>query len=357
MAWLGLLLGILAAGLLVPRLLATLDRAGARRPNHRGVELPTPAGIAVLVPGLVVLGMLTVLTPLLAWAWLSATGAQMPIGLPGVPGALADVPDEIPSTALFASAWAAFLTPVFPILLFPLACAAAGLVDDLVGGEERGLRGHGGAARRGRTSTGAVKVLIIGTAALAVASTFTAGLVRAPIETLLFAGLLALSANLLNLLDLRPGRAAKGLVVLLVAAVVIAFASAGTLGDVLPGLAGQGLAATAAQPTDAPGRLGAALNVLAALGPWLAPIALVAVHDLRERAMLGDTGANLLGGVGGLALALALLQADSLVLTGTVVAALLAVTILGELTSLTSLIERTPGLRHLDALGRKSTHG
>src|SRR5205823_4150214 len=72
--------------------------------------------------------------------------------------------------------------------------ALLGLVDDLRSGPERGLRGHLGS---GRTTTGVLKA--VGIPALALAAT----------RTLSGATLVSLSANTLNLLDTRPGRALK----------------------------------------------------------------------------------------------------------------------------------------------------
>jgi UDP-N-acetylmuramyl pentapeptide phosphotransferase/UDP-N-acetylglucosamine-1-phosphate transferase len=71
-------------------------------------------------------------------------------------------------------------------------------------------------------------------------------------------------------------------------------------------------------------------------------------YDLRERVMLGDTGANLIGALAGLWLVLTLST------TGLAVAAavLLVMTAYGELRSINALVERTPVLRHLDSIGR-----
>ncbi len=74
------------------------------------------------------------------------------------------------------------------------------------------------------------------------------------------------------------------------------------------------------------------------------------VYDLRERAMLGDTGANLLGALAGLWLVLTLSGTGQLIALGL----LGAITIYGELRSISALIERTPGLRELDSWGRPS---
>jgi UDP-GlcNAc:undecaprenyl-phosphate GlcNAc-1-phosphate transferase len=64
--------------------------------------------------------------------------------------------------------------------------------------------------------------------------------------------------------------------------------------------------------------------------------------------MLGDTGANLLGALAGLWLVLALSSTGQLI----ALALLIALTIYGEVRSISGFIERTPGLRQLDSLGR-----
>jgi hypothetical protein len=119
-----------------------------------------------------------------------------------------------------------------------------------------------------------------------------------------------------NLLDLRPGRATKAFVLL-----------------------GAGLSAGAAE-----------LRPLWALGLFAAPALVAGVYDLRERAMLGDTGANLLGALAGLWLVLTLSGTGQLV----ALALLAAITVYGELRSISELVERTPGLRELDSWGRPS---
>ncbi|MGH3175163.1 MAG: hypothetical protein ACRDPF_15015 [Streptosporangiaceae bacterium] len=184
--------------------------------------------------------------------------------------------------------------------------AAFGAYDDLAGsGDRRGFRGHLGALRQGEVTTGAVKLGGIGVTG--VVSAALAG--GSPVDVILNAGLVAGSANLLNLFDLRPGRAIK------VAAV----------SGVLLGAAGQdGVAAP----------LGAALALLP--------------EDLGERAMLGDAGANALG---------AMLGASAAGLSRPARIALLAgiagLTAASEKVSFTKVIARTPALDWLDMLGRR----
>ena len=169
--------------------------------------------------------------------------------------------------------------------------AALGLADDLWSGPERGFRAH---LRSGET-TGVLKA--VGIPAFALATT----------RSLRGALLVSLSANALNQLDTRPGRALK------------AFAAAALL------LRGRARA--------------------------YAPIAvLLAPYDLREMTMLGDAGSNALGAVLGYG-SVATFTARGQRLA---IAALAGLTIVGELRSLGELIERTPALSQLDRLGRPS---
>jgi UDP-GlcNAc:undecaprenyl-phosphate/decaprenyl-phosphate GlcNAc-1-phosphate transferase len=198
------------------------------------------------------------------------------------------------------------------IALYVLGVAFLGLLDDTLGGHPRGWRGHGRALLDMRLSTGALKA--VGSAGLALYVTSYAHLPTG--RWLLASAVLVLATNVFNLLDLRPGRSTKTFVVL-----------------------GAGLSIGAAS-----------LRPLWALGLFVGPALIAGVYDLREQAMLGDTGSNLLGAVAGLWLVL------TLSLTGQLVAfaLLLAVTVYGELRSISALVERTPLLRELDSWGRPS---
>ena len=97
------------------------------------------------------------------------------------------------------------------VLTHPLAIAglggvAFGVLDDLRGSaKRRGLRGHLGALAHGEVTTGTVKL-----AGLAVTGLGAALLEGGdPADVVINAGLIAGGANLLNLFDLRPGRAIK----------------------------------------------------------------------------------------------------------------------------------------------------
>lgn len=223
----------------------------------------------------------------------------------------------IPSAALVALAPLALLHGLFDAdtlaiagLYFVLPVAALGLADDAYAGPSRGWRGHGGAALKGSFSTGTLKA--VGTLALALA--WSALTQTDTARFLLAAGVLVLATNLFNLLDLRPGRSVKGFV-LLGAGLTLGSLDAGPLLD---------------------------------LGLWVAPILVAGWLDLRERGMLGDTGSNVVGAVAGLWLVLTL-DVTGLAIA---VAVLALITIYGELRSINALVERAPGLRLLDSLGR-----
>jgi len=191
--------------------------------------------------------------------------------------------------------------------------AAFGGYDDLAGsGDRRGFRGHLGALRHGQVTTGTVKLGGIGVTG--VVSAALAG--GSPGDVVINAGLVAGGANLLNLFDLRPGRAIK-----------VAVAS-GALISAGGSRSGVGVAA-----------------------PLAAGLALLP-EDLGERAMLGDCGANALGAM--LGAAAAGLPRPARIALLAVIAGLTAAS---ERVSFTKVIERTPALHWLDMLGRRRPQG
>ena len=224
-----------------------------------------------------------------------------------------------PALAVSATVTAVLGAPAGTRSAAALVGAVSGLVggyDDLAGARpeqarDKGLAGHLRAVREGRVSAGAVKVAGIGAAAAA-AAVLTRGRPRRGglVDGVLTTGLVAGTANLLNLLDLRPGRAAKA----------GALAAAATLG----GPAGSLVA----------GPLGATVAVLPA--------------DLAEQVMLGDCGANALGALLGLRLA----AMPGRGRRAGALAVITGLTLASERVSFTRVIEATPGLRELDRLGR-----
>jgi len=275
----GLLLagGALAALLLERAAAPVLGAPALRRTNYRGHELATGGGLVIVLAVLVVEAGRT-------------AAAEFGVG------------EEL-SDSLLRS-----------VLLFAcFAFAFLGLIDDLLGTDrDRGFRGHLQALAQGRLTTGAMKLFGGGVVAIVLAA--TAGEVSGR-RLLADAALVALAANLGNLLDRAPGRTIKTGLILYVP---IALA------------AGTSPVGLALAPV-----VGAAVGLLPA--------------DLDERLMLGDTGANLLGAVLGLAV---VLETSRPVRTAVLIA-LAVLNAASERVSFTKVIDATPGLRHLDRLGRR----
>jgi UDP-N-acetylmuramyl pentapeptide phosphotransferase/UDP-N-acetylglucosamine-1-phosphate transferase len=205
-------------------------------------------------------------------------------------------------------------------LLATGGAALLGGYDDLAGdASNRGLGGHLKALLRGEISTGAVKVAGLGACGLASAALLHpgtepgAGRARRAFDVATSGALIAGSANLVNLLDLRPGRALKAVAALGLATSIV-------------GGRGAGLAA-------------------AATGPALTALP----SDLGEKTMLGDTGANAAGALLGTAWAAGSSRGGRLL----ALAAVTGLTLLSERISFTAVIERTPALNAIDQLGRR----
>lgn len=270
-----LVAGALATALLLRTTRGLLAHPLLERENYRAHRLPTAAGV------------------LLVAAVVAVDGGRTVLGVLGV-GDAATAPARL------------------VVLAALVAFAFLGLVDDLLGDAgDRGLRGHVTAALRGRVTTGFVK-LGGGAAVAVVLAGATVG--DRPVRVLVDGAVIALAANLGNLLDRAPGRTTKWA---LVAYVPVAIAAGTTA-------------------------VGVALGVVAGSA------AVLLVGDLRERFMLGDTGANALGAALGTGVVLA---TDGDVRTVTAIA-LLALTLLSEVASFSSIIQRVPPLRAFDRLGR-----
>lgn len=266
------ILALLVAVAVVPAAIQHLLENGFSRPNYRDRELPFPAGIAVIA---------------------AAAIALIPLG------ALREL-----------SHAKVFYSSAGSVAVYTIGVAFLGFVDDMLSGPAKGWRGHAGAALDGTFSTGALKA--VGALGLAMFALSGQGLSsgRYILEVLL----LVLTTNLFNLLDLRPGRSIKALVLLGI---------------------GLTLGATSTRP-------------LGAVGLFLAPVLVVGVYDVREQALLGDTGSNVVGAIAGWWMVLAMgsaAQVVALVIVG-------ALTVYGEFRSMSTAIERTPVLRELDSLGR-----
>jgi hypothetical protein len=275
--WVGFPLAIALALALVPAGARGLRDAGLVRENYRGALLAFPLGAVLATVALVALAPLAFLNDR---ADLDLLDPELRRWLP-----------------------------------YLLGIAFLGFLDDALGQGEagakaRGWRGHWRALREGSLSTGAIKAI----GALALAAYVVSGRGLESWRYLADVALLILATNLFNLLDLRPGRAEKGLALL-----------------------GVGLC------------LGAwTLAPIELLGIFAGPVLVGAWLTLSEQAMLGDTGSNLIGAVAGVWL-LTILGADARLVA---LAAVAALTIYGELRSISATIDSVPPLRWLDSLGR-----
>ena len=269
-------------GLAAARLMWLLARPTFAQPlllrdNHRGVPVPTAAG--VVLP----------LALVLVEAGRTLAGGA---GIGGPAGA---------SGARLA------------LVVVALGLGLVGLLDDLVGAADaRGFRGHLGALSRGQLTTGGAKLLVgVAVALVGVASVSDPSLARLAAD----AALVALAANLANLLDRAPGRAIKaGLACFVVLAVA----------------------------TGAPGDLVGVAVVVGAAAALL-------VDDLHERLMLGDAGANVLGG----ALGLGVVVACGPTTRTAVLAVVAALNGAAEVVSFGRVIEAVAPLRAVDRAGRR----
>ncbi|MGN6276893.1 MAG: hypothetical protein ACTHNP_13325 [Solirubrobacterales bacterium] len=277
MYWVGFPLAIAISLFLVPAGARGLRDAGLVRENYRGALLAFPLGAVSATAALVTLAPLAFLN--------DRAGIDL-------------LEPEL-------RRWLPYL----------LGIAFLGFLDDALGRGEaaatpRGWRGHWAALRAGSLSTGAIKAV----GALALAAYVVSGRGLESWRYVADVALLVLTTNLGNLLDLRPGRAEKGLALL---------------------AAGLCLGAWTFAPLEL-------------LGIFAGPVLVGAWLTLGERAMLGDTGSNLVGAIAGVWL-LTVLGGDGRLVALAIVAAL---TIYGEIRSISATIESVPPLRWLDSLGR-----
>lgn len=216
-----------------------------------------------------------------------------------------------------------------------LGGGVAGYIDDVDQGAHdggkvaKGLKGHLGALAHGQVTTGVIKIAGIGASALAAsalvgskATSVSGKAADLALNTVLIAG----TANLANLLDLRPGRALKATV--LVAAPLSYFSCA-----------------AAKTPASASG---ASAQRLLASGLNAAAITAL-VEDLQETTMLGDTGANAAGALLGTSLA----ANDSWKLRLGTTLGVVGLILASEKVSFSKVIAANPALNWLDQLWRR----
>ncbi len=206
-------------------------------------------------------------------------------------------------------------TPVLIWIVLLLSFCVLGFVDDRWGNKEiKGLKGHIGAALKHRQITSGLVKAVGG-----VIAGLIIGYWLYPNDMLKLVAacmVIALSANGMNLLDLRPGRACA---VFLICSTVL-------------------LAAALFAPTPNVDVLLLTFVVLPAVPAWLL--------DSRAKVMLGDTGSNVLGAAIGLAVA----DTQSIIFEVVTIAILIAAHIIAERRSITQIIANNKMLSSLDRL-------
>ena len=229
-----------------------------------------------------------------------------------------------------------------------LGGAVAGYIDDVDQGAHdggkvaKGLKGHLGALAHGQVTTGVIKIAGIGASALAAsalvgskATSVGAKAADLVLNTVLIAG----TANLANLLDLRPGRALKATVLVAAPLSYFSCAAAKTPASGASG-APSAKPVLPASPASAQRLLASGLNAAAITA---------LVEDLQETTMLGDTGANAAGALLGTSLA----ANDSWKLRLGTTLSVVSLILASEKVSFSKVIAANPALNWLDQLWRR----
>ena len=262
-------IGIAITLLSIPMISKMLENSGMIRENYRGDMIPVGLGL-VFIPTLVINSIILIYSNI--------------------------VPEKI--------------IMIYMLLFASIAMSFVGIIDDSLGNRGvTGLIGHFKALFKGSLTTGAFKALLGGFVGLTLAVTLSKSIPNIIVATLV----VALSTNMMNLFDLRPGRAIKAYVIL---AIIIFLASAKFNREVMM------------------------LIVPAVLAYFY--------FDLRALTMMGDAGSNVLG------VSIGVFIVSSLDLPDQLVSLLLIVAIheLTEKFSLTKIIENNKFLNYVDKLGR-----
>lgn len=277
-AWLiGFVAGAVVAAGVWTALRPTFAQPIFLRKNFRGNDVPVGAGVVIAVASIVVWAVWRFVATVFGWVDLSLAALE-------------------------------------PIVLVAVGFGLLGLFDDLAAsGDDKGFSGHLRALASGRLTTGGLKLLGGGVLAVAVTPMAMSDWWR----LVLGAAVIALGANLGNLLDRAPARCTK---VALVCGVVL-FATC----SVHEQYALAGVAVV----------LGAAAGLVA--------------FDAREALMLGDAGSNILGAT----LAWGLVATTDWQAQAVVLVVLVALNLASEKVSFSKVIDETSALRALDRIGRR----
>ena len=263
------LLGLIGTYLMIPLFKNLLIESNCIRPNYRGEMIPVSMGI-VFLPMIIINGIIMAFFTI----------------------------DAISMLCLFL------------FIFGMMAMFFAGIIDDTIGNRDvSGLKGHFKSLFKGKLTTGGFKALFGGFVGLIISVSISKNIVDIIVNTLI----IALSTNLMNLFDLRPGRAIK---IYLVIMITIFITLTGYI-KILPLLI--------------------LPNVLAYFN-----------FDLKAKAMMGDTGSNVLG------ISIGILMAFGYTLNVRIgwLVFLVLIHLLTEKFSLTKIIEKNKVLNFIDRLGR-----
>ncbi len=200
---------------------------------------------------------------------------------------------------------------IYIYLLGIMSMAFIGILDDLIGDRDvSGLKGHFKSLLNGKLTTGGFKAIFGGLVALLISVSISNDIIDIGVNTLL----IALSTNLMNLLDLRPGRAIKGYLfisVILLLTVPIYYDK---------------------------------IVIVILMSNVLAYFK----EDLKANAMMGDTGSNVLG----ISVGIIIAYNFSFTIRLCLLMVLILIHIITEKYSLTKIIKNNKVLNYIDMLGR-----
>ena len=192
-----------------------------------------------------------------------------------------------------------------------MTMATIGLIDDLIGNRDStGFKGHIKSLLKGKLTTGGFKAIIGGLISLLIGSLLSANIV----EILVNALIIALFTNLINLLDLRPGRSLKGFLCVSILFIII----------------------------------GLQKEIRIILISVIAYVIGYFPQDIKAKSMMGDVGSNTLGVVLGIVTAISF----TLTLKYVILLLLILIHIVAEKYSITEIIKKNSVLNFIDELGR-----
>ncbi|MEG0249930.1 MAG: glycosyl transferase [Peptostreptococcus sp.] len=261
--------GVAVTLLSIPFLSKMLKSNGMIRPNYRGEKIPVSMGIC-FIPALIINSAILLYC-------------------------------NVEVTRLFR---------VYILLFGVMSMCFAGIIDDSIGNRDvTGLKGHFKSLLNGKLTTGGFKALLGGLVGLVITVSISKSISHIIVGTLV----IALSTNLMNLLDLRPGRAIK--VYLLLSIIIFIFSPVFEKELMM-------------------------LIVPAVIAYFY--------YDLKAMSMMGDAGSNVLG----ISIGIFMVTSFDLKVQIFWLAILVIVHLIGEKFSITKLIENNHILNYIDKLGR-----